>query len=498
MGAFFSSPVAPAPITTAPTYDTSWQGESNYFNNMSSSARANREAAATTNTNTNTATNEYEAKQRQLLKYNLGRPSQKDLKTPYNCLIVSHNNRIQCLVKKIYRLIGPQNCNINQQINSECEKIRFQNAAILKLTIYNQGKKDEKQTTYAELTLFYQGELEDAETNTNPYFVSDIESNIRRPRHFFKVAINSEQDQIQFADFFGQDIFKLLDTIGSGYDGLTFYIVRHGRAWHNVTVKEQFSKGFGIEHHGGRVLQKGGWTTLDTDLTPKGVKQAVNASNILKILLGNFDNPNRIQYVFVSDLARTFQTAFYISKVLEGFIVNPKFIVLPCSNETQNDGKLNRNDNIDCDTPSTITGKTKNLFNQENFPGCKVENGKTNCETYKKTLKLPQRDDPNPNDKSNISDVSVELDWTHYLRFYNNQMRTGSNTGDCNNTNMFQEAIKILRTIIVIGTNTYDSNSAGAGGPSQGGRRRSRKNKKMSNKRISKKRLNKRISKKRK
>jgi bisphosphoglycerate-dependent phosphoglycerate mutase len=398
------------------------------------------------------------------------------------------------LVKKIYRLTSQQNCNINQQINSECEKIRFQNAAILKLTIYNEyneRERDKEQTTYAELTLFSQGELEDAETNTNPYFVSDINSKIRRPRHFFKVAINSHEDQIQLADFFGQDIFGLLDTLDQlNYDGLTFYIVRHGRAWHNVTVGEQVSKGFGIERHGGRgrVSQKGGWRTLDTDLTPKGVEQAKSAGIFLEQYLP--DNRKEIQYVFVSDLARTFQTAFYICQQLQKIIINKKFIVLPCSNETQNNGKLNRDDKIDCDTPSTLTGKAKNLFNQENFPGCKVVNGISDCAPYKTDLVI----DINKRTQS----LNIELDWSHYLKKYNGQMRTGSNTGDCNNTNMFQEAIKILRTIIAIGNNTYDSNSAGAGGPSQGGRRRSRKNKKMSNKRISKKRLNKRISKKRK
>jgi hypothetical protein len=264
---------------------------------------------------------------------------------------------------------------------------------------------------------------------------------------------------------------------GKQYDGLVFYLTRHGRAWHNVAVKEQFPNKWGIQHHGGSRTQRGGWATLDTDLTPTGIRQAKLAGDFLNnyVILKKL-NYHPIQYIFVSDLMRAVQTAFFVcTKLSTTYGRKPPhpdtYIVLPCSNETQSDGQdiginNNNSNNIICDNPSTALGKVGNIFRRaENFPGCSVVNGQivNTCKIYKKMLYI---------NSTQKEPVTVNLNWTYYLEFYENQMRTGSNTGLCNNTNMFEQAITIIQ----------DSNSSSI---TEGGRR-SRKNKKTRGKHLSK------------
>ena len=404
-----------------------------------------------------------------------------DITKPYNCLIVSHNNRIQCLLKLLKSLYS-------NNTNPE-EKIRFQNGAIIRLSLWKKKYSSQQQGNpddyYGQLDLVYSGNLSENERSSRkPYYRVGENETTGKWRSFVSRQWNDLSGpgivsvSEPFHKIFGTDTFlELMSKLeGKQYDGLVFYLMRHGRAWHNVEVKEQFPNKWGIQYHGGSRTQQGGWATLDTDLTPTGIRQAKNAGEFLNnyVIMEN-KKYHPIQYIFVSDLMRAVQTAFFVCTKLTApyGVTRPSlatYIVLPCSNESQSDGQYigisNDSNNIICDNPSTALGKVGNIFRRaENFPGCSVVNGQivNTCENYSKMLYV---------DSTQKESVTVNLNWKYYLEFYNNQMRTGSNTGLCNNTNMFEQAITIIQ----------DSNSSSI---TEGGRR-SRKNKKTRGKHLSK------------
>jgi broad specificity phosphatase PhoE len=415
-----------------------------------------------------------------------------DITNPYNCLIVSHNNRIQCLLKLLKTLYSIRNSNHE-------EKIRFQNGAIIRISLWKQKNRTQPDARdyFGQLDLVYSGQLSEIEQRSRkPYYRVGQNETSGKWRSFVSGKWNDldfSGMRDPFHKIFGKGQFiELMSKLeGEKYDGLVFYLMRHGRAWHNVEVKEQFPNKWGIQHHGGSKAQRGGWTTLDTDLTPNGIRQAKNAGEFLNnyVITGKDKKYCPIQYVFVSDLMRAVQTAFFVCKQLTApYSVNPvkpvkpdTYIVLPCSNESQSDGEdignSNNSNDIICDNPSTALGKVGNIFRRaENFPSCTVVNGEIvdTCKNYRKMLYV---DSTRSEEK-----VEVKLDWQYYLKFNQNQMRTGSNTGVCNNTNMFEQAISIIQ----------DSSSSSM---TEGGRRSS-KNKKTKGKFKGGKRLNKNITKK--
>ena len=385
-----------------------------------------------------------------------------DITKPYNCLIVSHNNRIQCLLKLLKSLYS-NNPNDNPE-----EKIRFQNGAIIRLSLwkkkYSSQQPGNPEDYYGQLDLVYSGELsENEQRSRKPYYRVGENETTGKWRRFVTGEWNDLSGngiasvKKSFHKIFGITTFlKLMSKLEENhYDGLVFYLMRHGRAWHNVEVKEQFPNKWGIQYHGGSRTQRGGWATLDTDLTPTGIRQAKLAGDFLNnyvMIDKKKHNYHPIQYIFVSDLMRAVQTAFFVCTKLNPphsvTLVTPPspdtYIVLPCSNESQSDGQdiginnNNNSNNIICDNPSTALGKVGNIFRRaENFPGCSVVNGQivNTCKIYNKMLYV---------DSIQKELVTVNLNWKYYLEFYKNQMRTGSNTSECNNTNMFEQAIKIL------------------------------------------------------
>lgn len=371
---------------------------------------------------------------------------------PYNCLIISHNNRIQCLIKKIYNLIvirTEQNpnteCNRSEivterQLNGtsirKCEKIRFQNASILRIALWREGNNSEGYIYQCKIELVYDGELSPDEKNSNnPYYVTDInKQSVRNPKKFNPISFSSYQNP-RFLGFFGEDIQNLFNTLTANneYDSLVFYIIRHGRAWHLVKLKHKLSNlSFDPNQHGGGLTQ-------DTRLTQEGINQALNAGRFLQEKVFKSKEKN-VKYVFVSDLARTFQTAFFVCSVLSNIIATNTYIVLPCSNETQSNGKRQNNDEISCDNTVsewTLNRKAINAFYQENFPGCKVVDGFVEPQCIKYEIELGT---PTATNKV----TGIELNWSYYLKFYDGNMRSGSNSVKCIKSNMFQEAIKIL------------------------------------------------------
>ena len=106
-----------------------------------------------------------------------------DITKPYNCLIVSHNNRIQCLLKLLKSLYS-------NNTNPE-EKIRFQNGAIIRLSLWKKKYTSQQQGNpedyYGQLDLVYSGEL------------SENERSSRKP--YYRVGENEKPRKIFYIDY---------------------------------------------------------------------------------------------------------------------------------------------------------------------------------------------------------------------------------------------------------------------------------------------------------
>ncbi len=166
-----------------------------------------------------------------------------------------------------------------------------------------------------------------------------------------------------------------------------FYLIRHGDGYHNK-AKIRGTK------------QK----IKDPSLTKIGEEQCIQVGKKLGDLQVNF--------LFVSELVRTRQS---LIKILEGGVsyepINEKFnkiIVLPCSREI-----VYNSDSCDVNTATT----------QEN---------EMLCEPLKS-------DNPSYCIKLN----NFDIDWSYYFKFHGDQIITRS--ANCKDTNMINEAIKIIK-----------------------------------------------------
>ena len=295
----------------------------------------------------------------------------------YICLIVSHNYRIQCFADKL--LSGKTNE----------RKIRFKNAAILRLTI------DLEQGTFV-LELVHDGELSDKEESavsaTRPYYTS-----INSIDNDGLVYFGQIDGNINKFNLLPEDLTKLKQKLKS--NKLVFYIVRHGQAEHNEP---------------GYNLQAKLHLKLDTSVTAPGQIQALNAATNLERIL----NGQQINEVFVSDLQRTWETAGpFFSKNL---VSTDTIIIDPCASEieTKGDGRGN------CDTKSANKYDVQKL-GRENYPACTPNACKTRV----------------------LGNKTINIDWTLYSAFYQNKMRGFSNLKDipnCKSTNMIAMAVYYL------------------------------------------------------
>jgi len=285
----------------------------------------------------------------------------KNLPKTFISLIVSHNYRMQCLLRHF------------KFINKNSSKVNFKNCAILKLIMYK-----------GEITidLIYEGEILQNEEYKSHYTIEN----------FNKTNIKDNNDNN--------------NKKNTKY---IFYIVRHGMGKHNQKNSYHLSK--------------------NTELTNTGVTQAINAGKAFKLYLN--ENKEKIDYYFSSDLQRTRQT---LSHILEGInIKNNKAInseiiihILPCSNEVNVDKNGNCNKGVSL---FSING-------YENYPKCSLD--KSNNDFYIK----------NENSICNnivMKNFTIYLDWSIYLKFYNNHMRS-SKSKECNNSNMLSQSIKYINS----------------------------------------------------
>jgi broad specificity phosphatase PhoE len=301
-------------------------------------------------------------------------------------LIASHNSRIQCLLDRI---------------NPITTKTRFQNCAVLRLSI---NKSD------VDLSLVYSGELSESEKTgisaQKPYYTTD--DKLGQPGYvgyiFNKINVNEAAEKLNLT---------MNDLANNDF---VFYIVRHGQGKHNEKVNLKFAKvsaTFGLEK--------------DTSVTVEGKQQAYNSGAALSEILSK--NGETIQNWFSSDLVRTRET---IVEIIKGLNLNEKpfaIVVLPCASEISTSGSGSG----DCD----LVASSSSLFSkmaQENYPNCKLS------------------DIRNPTDRQGCSNIDgIPISWDLYLKFYGNQIRGvyGSITSkmtsiakeQCRNTNMISMAV---------------------------------------------------------
>lgn len=302
-----------------------------------------------------------------------------------NCLLITHNNILQCFIDKLS--------------NNNGQKTRFKNCAILCLSL----NLSEYSFT---IELVYDGLLsrdENAKVSLDrPYYVSfatqidPLDVGLFVPFEPIRGEINTRTKTLNLLPF---DLDNLKEKFKT--DVIDFYIVRHGQAKHNE--KKWNMSGFGLE--------------LDTTITEEGITQAINSAQELKRILRN----ETIDIVCVSDLERTRQTVLPFFNILGMSISSLKMVVIPCSSELNNSGS-----NGDCYEQSSSSSILSNKSARENYPACTPEK----C----------------PNVKLREG-VDIVIDWSLYSLFYDNKMRSYPNLTDkpnCKDTNMISMTVYYL------------------------------------------------------
>jgi bisphosphoglycerate-dependent phosphoglycerate mutase len=267
--------------------------------------------------------------------------------TEQNYLIVSHNTRIRCFINTLLdannqqlNIVKNVLDNINKNNKKKETEIRFQNGAVLKLTLIANSE-------IGTLKLFYSGEVADED---RLYFsnVNNIKKRIQFPPTEFNYVNSFKMNKLE--------------------NNINFYLVRHGEGVHNTISKLDKAANF--------ITRLG----KDPKLTNIGIKQAENTGNQLKEI--NFSK------IFVSKLERTWETAYWI---LKDNFSNPNpnpnvkinYIVLPCSHEL-----TNYSDTKNCDEANSgVPVGTENISNCESIFSSRIEK----CDEFKynnETIKI--------------------------------------------------------------------------------------------------------------
>jgi broad specificity phosphatase PhoE len=302
-----------------------------------------------------------------------------------NCLLITHNNILQCFIDKLS--------------NNNGIKTRFKNCAILCLSL----NLSEYNFT---IELVYDGLLsreENAKVSLDrPYYVSFATQIHEDDKgHFVPfVPIRGEiTAETKALNLLPIDLDNLKEKFKTGV--INFYIARHGQSKHNE--KKWNMAGFGLD--------------LDTTITEEGITQAISSAQELKRILKN----ESIDIVCVSDLERTRQTVLPFFNILGMAISSLKMVVIPCANELNKSGS-----NGDCYEKSSDSSVIGNKSARENYPACTPEK----CPS----IRLQE-------------DVDVEIDWSLYSLFYDNKMRSYPNLTDkpnCKDTNMISMTVYYL------------------------------------------------------
>ena len=311
---------------------------------------------------------------------------------PLNCLLITHNNILQCFIEKQRFILGRQN---------DERKIRFKNCAILCLTLNLTDNN-------FIIELVYDGLLSEDETRKvseeRPYYVTP------------KTQINSEGLYVPFVPIEGRisDETRALNLLPNDLtdlktkfktDTIKFYIVRHGQAEHNE--KKWNKAGLSLE--------------LDTTITEEGARQATASAEALKAILRE---ETTIDIVCVSDLQRTRQTALRFFQILDMSIYSHKMVIIPCTNELNKSGN-----NGDCYEKSSGSSIFGSKSSRENYPAC----------TPDTCLKI--------NLQEGGVNIDIDIDWSLYSLFYDKKMRSYPNLTDkpnCKDTNMISMTVFYL------------------------------------------------------
>jgi len=388
-------------------------------------------------------------------------------------LMVTHNSRMQCLLKEILKT------------KNGYTKTRFQNCAIVRMEL--------KRNTPLSINLVYEGELD----NDDKYLKGNEKASNKRKGYYFLNLSDEKYLRIEKKEFLTENCDnesniklcnKLLSCICSrkntqsvnfnniinNSDNTTyiFYIIRHGEGFHNTLEKDEKLKATFINRN----------SLKDPKLSYQGINQSLNAGRELyKILMKNGDY--NINYLFVSDLARTRITlaliCYTIYENTKGMInkinayknnknkkitlLNLTMIVLPCSHEIyyEKGSACNGSSLI-----STISGQgLENITNvkyrkqdgaviDKEYISTKYFNGNNNSKNYLElkiynnsenlspSLSIDFEKMPHGEKKKYIFDSN----WKYYTKFYGEGIR-----GDikftresCRNTSMIRQAIKII------------------------------------------------------
>ena len=213
-----------------------------------------------------------------------------------------------------------------------------------------------------------------------------------------------------------------------------FYLVRHGEGNHNVMKKQLFGtlRKIGAQTFGSKSPSTE--TRLyDSKLTLKGQEQATKSAEYLNKYI-----TTKIDFIGVSDLERTRETALYFLNTLNRDFFNQtsyvrinengvslnhfNLFVIPCSHE------LTYTPNKNCDEKqlfANLATENKSLCNFSN-----INNSKYTCKIY---------------NRSGLEGLS--LNWNYFIKFYGNSTRMDKSgeRSRCRNTNFINEMLKIIK-----------------------------------------------------
>ena len=324
-----------------------------------------------------------------------GKTDYSEAPKTYVSLIASHNNRLKCIVDKLF-----ENSNRKDEFK-DFYKYKYQNCCILRIDM--RCLLNEKNKFRCVATMIYSGELNQKdEDKTKKYWKSSDdtkEAQKVKKGWFSNKTIDKYTAFPQFESII--DLNKLNDTRLNIFNlrnnnNYIFFLTRHGEGVHNTMKTAEKIKNQSV--------------VLNAPLTPNGIEQAKKAGKKLNdYLKGARIQP--IDFTFASDLQRAQYTVANMFVQLERRFINPTYsdiYILPCSHEIV--GKEGN-----CDNAGDITWA-------ENTP-----------------TKL---------DIDNI--FNKKLNWEYYDMNFS-RINKKNKTKQCRNTNMFTEMINIIDDATIMG-----------------------------------------------
>ena len=268
---------------------------------------------------------------------------------------------------------------------------RFKNGSVLEITITKEN---------IQLRLVIEGDIDEEKPSYVYYVIPENEEN----------DTGAKRGKYRVTPFVSTTLPNILYPQVKEKETYVFYVARHGQATHNLAntnIKKAMK------------LLKG---EKDTNITDTGYEQAIKTGSKLRnfIKTSQYGIPT---YFFISDLKRTRQTLEGIlvglnkESVTEVPLEDPikditQIVVLPCSHE------LNYKSSGKCDGNQKITPP-------ENISTCSTS------------------------DPSCLTSGDYPINWDYYYEFYGNSTRSSlcksCGRQRCRDTDMINEAIKIIK-----------------------------------------------------